>query len=89
MRTPNRRVLLASLVGSAIEWFDFFLFGSATPLVFNRLFFPATDPLVSLLLMFQPQVRFLSPKTDKPALTWSPRDKRMEDSHHASLESQP
>jgi MFS family permease len=52
MSSPNRRVLLASLVGSAIEWFDFFLYGSATPIVFNRLFFPATDPLVSLLLAY-------------------------------------
>src|SRR5882757_522065 len=52
MRSPNRRVLLASLVGSAIEWFDFFLYGSATPIVFNRLFFPATDPFVSLLLAY-------------------------------------
>jgi len=47
-----RKVLLASLVGTAIEWFDFFLYGSATPLVFNRLFFPAKDPLVSLLLAY-------------------------------------
>ncbi|HEV7614208.1 MAG TPA: MFS transporter [Steroidobacteraceae bacterium] len=52
MSSPNRRVLLASLVGSAIEWFDFFLYGSATPIVFNRLFFPATDPFVSLLLAY-------------------------------------
>jgi MFS family permease len=52
MSSPNRRVLLASLVGSAIEWFDFFLYGSATPIVFNKLFFPATDPLVSLLLAY-------------------------------------
>ena len=47
-----RRVLLASLVGSAIEWFDFFLYGSATAIVFNRLFFPAADLLVSLLLAY-------------------------------------
>jgi metabolite-proton symporter len=47
-----RRVLLASLVGSAIEWFDFFLYGSVTAIVFNRLFFPAADPLVSLLLAY-------------------------------------
>src|SRR5450432_1153793 len=47
-----RRVLVASLVGSAIEWFDFFLYGSATAIVFNRLFFPAADPLVSLLLAY-------------------------------------
>ena len=45
-------MLFASLVGSAIEWFDFFLYGSATAIVFNRLFFPATDPLVSLLLAY-------------------------------------
>ena len=50
---PNsRRVLLASLVGSAIEWFDFFLYGTAAGLVFNKLFFPAADPLVSLLLAY-------------------------------------
>jgi len=47
-----RRVLIASLVGSAIEWFDFFLYGSATAIVFNRLFFPAADPLVSLMLAY-------------------------------------
>jgi len=50
---PNtRRVLLASLGGSAIEWFDFFLYGTAAGLVFNKLFFPAADPLVSLLLAY-------------------------------------
>jgi hypothetical protein len=36
---PVRRVLLTSLVGSAIEWFDLFLYGSAAAIVFNRLFF--------------------------------------------------
>jgi MFS family permease len=49
---PARRVLLASLIGSAIEWFDFFLYGTAAALVFNKLFFPAADPLVSLLLSY-------------------------------------
>jgi MFS family permease len=47
-----RRVLLASMVGSTIEWFDFFLYGSATAIVFNRLFFPSADPIVSLLLAY-------------------------------------
>ena len=47
-----RRVLIASLAGSAIEWFDFFLYGSATAIVFNRLFFPASDPFVSLMLAY-------------------------------------
>jgi metabolite-proton symporter len=52
MTGPIRRVLIASLMGSAIEWFDFFLYGSATAIVFNRLFFPAADPLVSLMLAY-------------------------------------
>lgn len=47
-----RRVLMASLVGSAIEWFDFFLYGTAAALVFNKLFFPSDDPLISLLLAY-------------------------------------
>jgi metabolite-proton symporter len=52
MSRTNRRVLFASLIGSGIEWFDFFLYGSATAIVFNRLFFPAADPFVSLLLAY-------------------------------------
>lgn len=47
-----RRVLTASLIGSAIEWFDFFLYGTAAALVFNKLFFVSGDPLVSLLLAY-------------------------------------
>jgi MFS family permease len=52
LNPAQRRVLLASLVGSAIEWFDFFLYGTAAGIVFSRLFFPAADPLVSLLLAY-------------------------------------
>lgn len=46
------RVLFASLSGSVIEWYDFYLYGTATGLVFSTLFFPAHDPAVSLLLAF-------------------------------------
>ena len=35
-----RLVALASLVGTTIEWYDFFLYGTAAALVLNRLFFP-------------------------------------------------
>lgn len=46
------KVLVASLVGSAIEWFDYFLYGTVAGLVFNRLFFPNFDPVVGLLLTY-------------------------------------
>jgi metabolite-proton symporter len=50
--TPLRRVIWASLIGTTIEWYDFFLYGSAAALVFNRLFFPEFDPLTGTLLAF-------------------------------------
>ncbi|MEU5366181.1 MFS transporter [Streptomyces sp. NPDC005925] len=52
--TPNnlKRIVAASLIGTTIEWYDFFLYGSAAALVFNKLFFPDSDPLVGTLLSF-------------------------------------
>ncbi|WP_416144042.1 MFS transporter [Planococcus koreensis] len=47
-----RRVLVASLVGSSIEWFDYFLYGTMAALVFNQLFFVNEDPTVGLLLAY-------------------------------------
>ncbi|MEU6660210.1 MFS transporter [Streptomyces sp. NPDC046821] len=47
-----RRIVAASLIGTTIEWYDFFLYGSAAALVFNTLFFPEADPLVGTLLSF-------------------------------------
>ncbi|MDN7246345.1 MFS transporter [Planococcus shenhongbingii] len=48
----NKRVLLASLSGSVIEWYDFYLYGTATGLVFTTLFFSNQDPAISVLLAF-------------------------------------
>ncbi|MEU7568719.1 MFS transporter [Streptomyces fradiae] len=47
-----RRIVAASLIGTTIEWYDFFLYGSAAALVFNTLFFPTSDPLVGTLIAF-------------------------------------
>src|SRR5262245_16803281 len=47
-----RRVALASMVGTSIEWYDFFIFGTASALVFGRLFFPSESELASTLAAF-------------------------------------
>ena len=51
-RIQLRRAVLASTVGTAIEWYDFFLYSTVTGLVFARLFFPRSDPLVGALEAF-------------------------------------
>ncbi|MEY8191864.1 MFS transporter [Peribacillus simplex] len=47
-----RRILVASLVGSSIEWFDYFLYGTVSALVFNQIFFVNEDPTIGLLLAY-------------------------------------
>jgi MFS family permease len=47
-----RRAVVASAVGTAIEWYDFFLYSTLTGLVFAKLFFPESDPLVGTLQAF-------------------------------------
>jgi MFS family permease len=46
------KAVIASTVGTAIEWYDFFLYSTVTPLVFAKLFFPNSDPLVGTLQAF-------------------------------------
>ena len=50
--TPIARVVLASFIGTSIEWYDFFLYGTAAALVFNRLFFPTLDPFAGTMASF-------------------------------------
>ena len=47
-----RRILLSSILGTAVEWYDFLLYAIATALVFNRLFFPTNDPAISGIVGF-------------------------------------
>jgi metabolite-proton symporter len=47
-----RKVALASFVGTTIEWYDFFLYGTASALVFRELFFPEFDPLTGTLASY-------------------------------------
>ena len=48
----SRKVAFASLVGTTIEWYDFFIFGTAAALVFNEVFFPSFDPVTGTLAAF-------------------------------------
>jgi MHS family shikimate/dehydroshikimate transporter-like MFS transporter len=48
----RRLVTIASLIGTTVEWYDFFLYGTITGLVFNKLFFPADNVFVSTMLAY-------------------------------------
>src|SRR3982750_4515235 len=51
-RRQLRRAIIASTVGTTIEWYDFFIYGTVTGLVFPKLYFPQSDPLVGTLQAF-------------------------------------
>lgn len=50
--TSIRKVVVASFIGTTIEWNDYFIYGTTAALVFNQLFFPTFDPLVGTLASF-------------------------------------
>src|SRR2546430_7307224 len=51
-RSEIVKVAAASLIGTSIEWYDFFLYGTAAALVFNKLFFPTFAPLAGTMAAF-------------------------------------
>lgn len=51
-KAMTRKVVLASFVGTTVEWYDFYLYGTASALVFGTLFFPEFDPIVGTLAAF-------------------------------------
>ncbi len=51
-QTSHIKVATASLIGTSIEWYDFFIYGTAAALIFNKIFFPTFDPMMGTLLAF-------------------------------------
>jgi metabolite-proton symporter len=47
-----RKAIIASTIGTTIEWYDFFLYGTAAGLIFGKLYFPNSDPLTATLAAF-------------------------------------
>lgn len=47
-----RLVVVSGLVGTTIEWYDFYLYGTAAGIVFGKLYFPTADPVAGTLLAF-------------------------------------
>src|ERR671938_533973 len=51
-RTSINQVALSGLIGATVEWYDFFLYGTAAALAFGQLFFPSSDPLVGTVAAY-------------------------------------
>src|SRR5690606_20807136 len=52
MSGQSRKVAIATLIGTTVEWYDFFIYGTAAALILNQLFFPSFSPVAGTLLAF-------------------------------------
>lgn len=68
-KKAHRKLLGAGLLGSSIEWYDFFLYGTAAALVFPHVFFPDSSALMGTLLSFS---TFWAASLPAPSAVWSP-----------------
>ena len=50
--TEMTRIVASSVIGTAVEWYDFLIYGTASALVFNKLFFPLSDPALGTIAAF-------------------------------------
>ncbi|MES1926501.1 MFS transporter [Salinisphaera sp. T31B1] len=50
--SQRRKIVVSSVIGTTVEWYDFLIYGTAAALVFNRLFFPSFDPTVGTIAAF-------------------------------------
>src|SRR6516164_8614320 len=50
--TEIKRILVSSILGTAVEWYDFLIYGIASPLAFNKLFFPLSNPALGTIAAF-------------------------------------
>ncbi len=51
-KSEIRRVIISSVIGTATEWYDFLIYGASSALVFNKLFFPLSDPALGTIAAF-------------------------------------
>ena len=65
-RKQLRRAVIASAIGTTIEWYDFFIYGIVTGLVFAKLYFPQSDPLAGTLQRMRCSSSVLSPAQSEP-----------------------